>query len=195
MPKLDRRMERTRKKLTETFIDLALEFGYDRVSVRQLARRAGTGSSTFYRHFRDKDDLLMQIILGLVNGSRGVAEIAQSPREEAVLWYQYVQQNQKVFRLLLDMPEENPARQMYRRACAEVVRQRYFPSDMSDVEPDMAINHIVISSDELLGWYLNNIDAYEPDEIAAIFCDLIVQAAAEVAFVPREEWLQRFSRD
>ena len=193
MPRLDRRMERTRKKLTETFVDLVLEFGYDRVSVRQLVRRAGTGSSTFYRHFHDKDDLLMHIMSDLVNGSREIAGRAQSPREEAVLWYRYVQQNQKVFRLLLDMPEENPARQMYRRACADVVRQRYFPSDSSDVEPDMAIHHIVVSSDELLGWYLNNIDVYGPDEIAAIFCDLIVQAAAEVAFVPRKEWLERFS--
>ena len=193
MPKLDRRMKRTRKKLTETFINLALEFGYDRVSVRQLVRRAGTGSSTFYRHFHDKDDLLMHIILGLVNGSREVAELAQSPREEAVLWYRYVQRNQNAFRLLLDLPEENQARRMYRRACADVVRQRYFPNDMSDVEPDMAIHHIVVSSDELLGWYLNNTDVHGPDEMAAIFCDLIVKAAAEVAFAPREEWLRRFS--
>ena len=186
-------MERTRKKLSETFIDLVLEFGYERVSVRQLVRRAGTGSSAFHRHFRDKDDLLMQIILDLIIGSKEVAGRAQSPREEAVLWYRYVQQNQKAFRLLLAIPEENPARQTYRRACADVVRQRYFPSDSSNVEPDIAIHHIVISSDELLGWYLNNIDVYGPEEIAAIFCDLIIQAAAEIAFVPREEWLERFS--
>ena len=193
MPKLDRRMARTRKKLTETFIDLALEIGYDRVSIRQLARRAGTGSSTFYRHFRDKEDLLMNIILDLVNGSREAAAPAQSPREEAALWYRYVQQNQRAFRLLLDIPEEHPARQAYRRACADVVRQRYFQSDSSNVEPDIAIHHIVVSSDELLDWYLNNINAYGPDEIAEIFCGLIVQAAAGIAFAPREEWLERFS--
>ena len=193
MPKLDPRMARTRTKLTETFIDLALEIGYDRVSVRQLVRRAGTGSSTFYRHFRDKEDLLMNIIMDLVNGSREAAGRAQSPREEAALWYRYVQQNQRAFRLLLDIPEENPARKVYRRACADVVRQRYFQSDSSNVEPDIAIHHIVVSSDELLDWYLNNINAYSPDEIAAIFCGLIVQAAAGVAFVPREEWLERYS--
>lgn len=63
MRKPDRRKKRTREKLTEACIDMMLEIVYDRITVRGLTRRAGVGSSAFYRHFQDKDDLLTLVSL------------------------------------------------------------------------------------------------------------------------------------
>ena len=81
MPKLDRRKVRTLKKLTEACIDMMLEIGYDRITVRSLARRAGVGSSTFYRHFTDKDDLLTRVSQEAMQAFRDALAPAQSPRE------------------------------------------------------------------------------------------------------------------
>lgn len=186
-------MERTQEKLTEAYIDLALEIGYDRISVRGLARRAGVGSATFYRHFQGKDDLVMRIIQDMIDGMHEELSKAQSPREEAVRKYRYVRQRQRVFRMYLSLPQDNRARQMVKDAFIDIVRKRYRPHVQSNVEPDMAMNHILASSDELLAWYLDNIDAYSPGEIAAIYCDLIVRATAELALEPRKGWLQGFS--
>lgn len=54
----DRRVQRTRRLLQEACIDLVLEKGYSKVTVQDVLDRADIGRSTFYAHFRDKDDLL-----------------------------------------------------------------------------------------------------------------------------------------
>lgn len=55
----DRRVRRTRANLHRALIELMVERDYDRISVRDILDRADTGRSTFYAHFRDKDDLLL----------------------------------------------------------------------------------------------------------------------------------------
>ena len=82
MRKLDRRMQRTRTKLTEACTDLMLEIGYDRITVRGLTRRADVGSSTFYRHFQDKADLLTRVSLDFMQRFKDALAPAQSPRDE-----------------------------------------------------------------------------------------------------------------
>lgn len=64
-PRPDRRVNRTRRVLKEALTDLILEKGYERVTVRDILDRADVGRSTFYAHFVDKDDLLMNILADL----------------------------------------------------------------------------------------------------------------------------------
>jgi AcrR family transcriptional regulator len=59
---LDRRVRRTRKALQEALIGLILEKGFDSVTVEEITDRADLGRTTFYLHFEDKEDLLMQAI-------------------------------------------------------------------------------------------------------------------------------------
>jgi AcrR family transcriptional regulator len=56
--KVDRRVRRTRELLRGALIALILEKGYERVTVQDIIDRADVGRSTFYAHFRDKEDLL-----------------------------------------------------------------------------------------------------------------------------------------
>lgn len=52
------RTARTRGWIVEAFNRLVLSRRYDKFGVAEIAGRAGVGRSTFYEHFRDKDDLL-----------------------------------------------------------------------------------------------------------------------------------------
>jgi AcrR family transcriptional regulator len=63
MPKPDRRTERTRAALMRSFIELVLTEGYDAVTIDATAARANVGRSTFYTHYRSKEELLRQSIL------------------------------------------------------------------------------------------------------------------------------------
>lgn len=157
MRKPDRRKKRTREKLTEACIDMMLEIVYDRITVRGLTRRAGVGSSTFYRHFQDKDDLLTLVSLDAAQGIRDAVAPAQSPREEAVLLFRYARQNPRVFLLYASLPPGGQAHQVTRLLLADMVRERYRPRDSSNVDPDIAVNHICVAYTELVVWYLNNL--------------------------------------
>jgi AcrR family transcriptional regulator len=57
--KNDRRVRRTKQALSKALIELIREKHYDSITVRDVIERAGVGRSTFYTHFRDKEDLLM----------------------------------------------------------------------------------------------------------------------------------------
>jgi AcrR family transcriptional regulator len=57
--KPDRRIERTRKLIRDALYELIIEKGYDAISVQQIIDRANVARSSFYAHFRDKDDLLL----------------------------------------------------------------------------------------------------------------------------------------
>lgn len=55
----DRRVRRTKGLLQRALIELLLEKGYSRTTVQDILDRADVGRSTFYSHYRDKDDLLV----------------------------------------------------------------------------------------------------------------------------------------
>lgn len=55
----DRRIERSRGAIMEAFRILFFQHGYEAVDVRQIAIQANVGRSTFYKHFRDKEDVLI----------------------------------------------------------------------------------------------------------------------------------------
>jgi AcrR family transcriptional regulator len=57
--KTDRRVRRTRELLRSALVSLILEQGYEGVTVQDILDRADVGRSTFYAHYRDKDDLLL----------------------------------------------------------------------------------------------------------------------------------------
>jgi AcrR family transcriptional regulator len=57
-PKEDRRKQRTRKLLLQALMDLIVEKGYASISIQDITDRADVSRTTFYLHFRDKDELL-----------------------------------------------------------------------------------------------------------------------------------------
>ena len=57
-PHVDRRIRRTHARLGSALVELIREKPIDAITVQQVLDRAKVGRSTFYLHFRDKDDLL-----------------------------------------------------------------------------------------------------------------------------------------
>lgn len=55
---MDRRIRKTREALYSAFISLIVERGYDAISVQDIIDAADVGRTTFYAHFKSKDELL-----------------------------------------------------------------------------------------------------------------------------------------
>ena len=52
-------MRRTRQQLGRALMELVLRKRYARITVQNILDQADVGRSTFYAHFRDKEDLLL----------------------------------------------------------------------------------------------------------------------------------------
>src|SRR5579864_7820403 len=57
--KPDQRIRRTHERLGRALVELMQEKPIDSITVQEVLDRAHVGRSTFYLHFRDKDDLLL----------------------------------------------------------------------------------------------------------------------------------------
>lgn len=65
--KKDRRVNRTRRALRHALFELIQEKGYDSVTVEEITDRANLGRATFYLHYRDKEDLLIEQFTEIAN--------------------------------------------------------------------------------------------------------------------------------
>jgi len=57
--RFDSRVARTRDRLGDAIIELIQEKPFDSITVQDVLDRAGVGRSTFYAHYKDKDDVLI----------------------------------------------------------------------------------------------------------------------------------------
>jgi AcrR family transcriptional regulator len=58
-PNVDRRARRTRDALGDALVELMQERPFKSITVQDVLDRADVGRSTFYTHYRDKDDLFL----------------------------------------------------------------------------------------------------------------------------------------
>ena len=82
MTAMDPRVRRTRERLRDALVSLTREKGYGEIRVADLLSRADVGRATFYAHYRDKEDLLISLFLGMIDHFERIGA-AEEP--EAVL--------------------------------------------------------------------------------------------------------------
>ena len=62
MRKTDPRVIRTRRLLHDALVALILERGYDTIRIQNITDKAGLRRATFYLHYRDKEELMFEIL-------------------------------------------------------------------------------------------------------------------------------------
>lgn len=58
----DRRTRRTKRLLRNALVQLVLDNGFDNITVEDVTEHADISRATFYKYYRDKQDLLDQIV-------------------------------------------------------------------------------------------------------------------------------------
>lgn len=54
----DKRIQKTQSALRDAFFELVLTYSYDEIKVSDIIEKANVGRSTFYQHYKSKDDML-----------------------------------------------------------------------------------------------------------------------------------------
>jgi AcrR family transcriptional regulator len=174
-PKVDRRIQRTQRALIDALVALALEKGYDAVTIRDLAERADISYSTFFRHYAGKDELLVTEIKSVIDDLQALIGHTRdkSRAAEGALIFQHVAENQAFFRVLFT--SQGTSRILYdvqQQIAAELVQERVF-ANSNVVPPEIAANHFVVTILGLIRWWLDHDMPYPVERMAAIYSHLM----------------------
>lgn len=129
--------ERTRRSLIEAaFNQLNAEQGFASLSLREVAREAGIAPTSFYRHFRDMDELGLAMVdesgltlRQLMRQARKRIEKGGSVLQTSVTTFiEFIDDNPKVFLLLLR--ERAGTSAAFRSAIAREIQ--YFIVELAD---------------------------------------------------------------
>jgi AcrR family transcriptional regulator len=127
---VDRRVQRTKRLLTQALIELILEKGYENVTVQDILERANVGRATFYTHYENKDLLL-------VDGHRNLGlrlfdeSVVLSGEDEAEFDFsallEHVAGNLNLGKALLDKKSGEIFMSAFREEIANVLQARLKP--------------------------------------------------------------------
>jgi AcrR family transcriptional regulator len=180
----DRRVRRTQQLLARALVALTLEKGYGAVTIRDLTDRADIGYATFFRHYRDKDELLqdvLDVVLEELTSLLSGAVPDGDPAAVGTLVFRYVQEHTEVVRVLVG------SRQVLQRLVAVVtggIVSEQTARAASSVPLEIAAHHIVSATIALVEWWLDHGMPYPPEQMGRIYRDLIAGPTGALAFAP-----------
>ncbi len=189
----DRRVRRTRQLLQDALIALMLEKPYHAISVQDILDRADVGRSTFYAHYRDKDDLLLGGFDRLLEAlgrhmDAGEGHGAGQPFFPALELFRHVQENHWLYKALVWGQGVDLLFKHGQKALSERI-EHHLGSQITDLEA-LSIPLPVLSSYlagsliTLLQWWLDNRMPYSPERMAEIYQQLVlpgVHAAMQIS--------------
>ena len=186
MKKLDRRIVRTRQALADALITLALERGYENLTIRTVTEHAGVGYRTFHRHYRSLDDMLVQVLQS--KHQELMKRIAQEEtlRCDSLVLYTFIKEHQPLVRVYAALPGEHPARQ---QIISDTIKMLVAPSERNttSVPLEASIKHLVMATDNLVAWYLDHIDDHTPEQVAYIHDELVRKGLEHLAIDLRDD--------
>lgn len=113
---LDPRVVRTRRLLINALTELIVVGGYEAVTIREIVRKAEVNRSTFYLHFRDKQDIMTQMQDDILNELKASLKhpmytyesaindykISNKPIRSHVSMFEHVQRHATLYQKLLN---------------------------------------------------------------------------------------------
>ncbi len=178
MEKIDRRIQRTHQLLIDALVTLSLEKGYDAITIRDIAERADIAYSTFFRHYADKDQLLVEVLKSAVHEFKALINHSpdKSRAAEGELIFQYVAKHQAFFRVLFSSQgTSRTLRDIQKEIAADLVQAAAILP--SPIPPEIAANHLVVTILGLIRWWLEHDMPYPVERMASIYSYLVAQGA------------------
>ena len=171
-PHVDRRVERTQRELHEALISLIIERGWDRVSVQEICDRANVGRSTFYLHFADKDELLLEGLEGLYASMDAVRSTAKGKFAFAEALFEHAQEHLRLFRAVVGKKSGQVVLRRFREVVVRLVDAELQSLRFGEDERAGAARYIGGGLFEMLTTWLDRPARTDAKTIAATFVRL-----------------------
>lgn len=182
MNRAEKHQQETRQAFIFATLQLIMEKGYDNVTVADIVRVADYGRSTFYLHFKDKEDVVWAMLLHhmtlLDEQIRDNVAHLPSPLREWRAWYMIFAdiERQRPFFLQADGKFARQLRQMQKDQLITTFTQQLRDGEYSilqDVPPEIGARFVVGALLELLDYWLIHPEAGDPRTMANYMFQLI----------------------
>ncbi len=202
--KTDRRIQRTRQALRKALLELIKENRYDSISVEEITRKANLGRATFYLHYKDKEDLLVDEFNEIVNErARIISEIPFStwlpelenpdpasegkPAPPLLMAFQHVANHADLYRILLKNEKSDRILERIRKIVAQSITEFLQSKIKNDPIPilfEVPIDLLgAYFSGALLScvdWWLEGGKSYSTEEMTRMFQRLFFPGARKI---------------
>ena len=212
--KTDRRVQRTRQALRSALLELIKEKGYDSISVEEITQHANLGRATFYLHYKDKEDLLVDEFNIIVNErARIISDIPFSdwlpalenpdqatenkPAPPLLMAFQHVANHADLYRILLQNENSDRTLERIRKIIAQSITE--FMQTKVENDPIPILFEVPIDllaayfSGALLScvdWWLEQGKSFSPEEMTRMFQRLFFPGARKILGVSNSETTQ-----
>jgi AcrR family transcriptional regulator len=199
--KTDRRIQRTRQSLRNALLELIKEKGYDAISTEEITQRANVGRATFYLHYKDKEDLLLDEFSEMADEkvqvlskmpfsawlqTREDTQTAEGKRIEPPLLivFEHIYDNSELYFILVKSERSGRIIERIRKISTEAIVK--FVETKAETDPIPFHFRVPIEffaaffSGALLStvdWWLEEGLHHTPREITYLFQDLFIQGA------------------
>jgi len=186
----DRRIQKTQNLLRGALVSLIAEKPYDSIVIKEILDRANVGRSTFYTHFRDKDDLL-------VSGIHDILGAVPSPKQthgkgrERVLWFglpvfEYHYRHAHSWGDKIGARGRAILHEHLRRvltdSIVEVIKRdfRFGRESTRGITPELVSAYVASTFVLVLNWWLDKRMRLPPNDVNEIFRGLTLPALAAI---------------
>ncbi len=182
MDQSDRRVRRTQQLLGDALVSLILEKGYDTITIKDITNRADVGHATFYRHYKDKDELLGKRLEDVIQELEAFTREPSLQGAEGYLIFKHAQENSVLYRILLNSQGTTRVRKRIQETIAANIRRNCRPLQSAEsgiIPVEIAANHMAGSMLLLIEWWLDHDMPYLPHQMAKIYERLITSATIQ----------------
>jgi AcrR family transcriptional regulator len=169
----DRRSVRTRRNLGDALVALIMRKGYEAITVQDIIDEADVGRSTFYMHYKGKEDLLRASFetLRAVLADAAVAPRGQSnePLPFSLALFEHACAHKHLYRALAGGRGGAVVRKQIRLALADVVRKELAKEPDDGIPAEIRVQFVVDAFLAVLSWSLGRKPALPPPRMDAIF--------------------------
>jgi AcrR family transcriptional regulator len=179
-------VQRTRGLLHEALYHLIIAGGYEHITIQDITEQANLGRTTFYLHYKDKEELLRESIRALLRDMQ--LEVEPDETEQCNFQvlssrvFQHVERRQQLYRAMLKEsgPTNNLSevmRSYFIELCQRFLQQQQEQLDLSCIpviEHEIFAAHAAGSLSGLISWWLDHEVSPSSDEMGAIFFQLMI---------------------
>lgn len=154
---VDRRVMRTRTALYDALVALIREKNYSAITVEDVLTRANIGRSTFYAHFKSKDDLLersLERLRALLLAATEASSQNPTGRDAARALFEHVADYADVQAALAGTRGGAVVGKAIEEVIAGYLRNALPPQAANDPIPrELRVRHIVATFETVLRWW------------------------------------------